>query len=199
MQLSKIIKDNIKKEFETFKERMYNGKSKEERQKLGQFFTPPSLTIKMLEKFTNIEGGIIDPCCGAGNLLVGVFFAKMGDNYIYEKDFCSYKDIKKAINEIYGIEIDYKILDIVKNRLKNICKNENLNEIIDKNIHWGNALIDECYDFGEIYNDFLKQIKLWDDCKTEEQINKKLNTICKKRQIENKNEMDLLTSLKQAI
>ena len=27
-----------------------------ERQKMGQFFTPPSLTIKMIEKFDNLEG-----------------------------------------------------------------------------------------------------------------------------------------------
>ena len=41
MKLSEEIKLEIKKEFEEFKHKMYDGKTLEERKKLDQFFTPP--------------------------------------------------------------------------------------------------------------------------------------------------------------
>ena len=63
-----------------------------ERQKMGQFFTPASLVIKMIEKFENLEGDFIDPCAGNGNLLVGLIAVGVSPENIYyneldEKEF----------------------------------------------------------------------------------------------------------------
>ena len=49
MQLSNDIKAKIKAEYDSWKDKLWAGKTKEERQKLGQFATPPPLTIKMLD------------------------------------------------------------------------------------------------------------------------------------------------------
>jgi type I restriction-modification system DNA methylase subunit len=51
----------------------YAGKTKEERQKLGQFFTPPQLTIQMIEKFENLEGNILDPTVGCGRVISSMY------------------------------------------------------------------------------------------------------------------------------
>ena len=51
MVLTEEVKNNIKVEYNSFKDLMYTGKSKEERAELDQFFTPPDLTISMIEKF----------------------------------------------------------------------------------------------------------------------------------------------------
>lgn len=51
MKISDEVKTKIEEEFKKFEGIQYGGKDKKERQKLGQFFTPPILTIQMLEKF----------------------------------------------------------------------------------------------------------------------------------------------------
>ena len=61
MKISDEIKQRIQEEYDQWVDIQYGTKTKEERQKLGQFFTPPELTIKMLEKFENLEGNILDP------------------------------------------------------------------------------------------------------------------------------------------
>lgn len=61
MKLSDEIKKKIQDEYDQWVKIQYGTKTKEERQKLGQFFTPPELTIKMLEKFENLDGNILDP------------------------------------------------------------------------------------------------------------------------------------------
>ena len=69
---------NIFFEFNKFKEYMYAGKTKEERDELAQFFTPPEISIKLLELY-NVESlinkVIQDPCSGSGNLLVAAIIA----------------------------------------------------------------------------------------------------------------------------
>lgn len=55
----------------------------QERKKKGQFFTPPELTIKMIEKFDNLDGTFFDPCAGSGNLLVGLIMAGVAPENIY--------------------------------------------------------------------------------------------------------------------
>lgn len=100
MTLTKEQIDNITNEFNQWKDRMYANKSLAERQDLGQFFTPPSLTIRMIEKFQDLEGPILDPCCGAGNLLAATIMAGA--------------DPKRC----YGIEIDEKQAEICRNRLE---------------------------------------------------------------------------------
>ena len=64
MTLTEEIKNKIVEEYESFKEHMYAGKSLEQRKTLDQFFTPPSLTIQMIEKFdcdTLAGKNILDP------------------------------------------------------------------------------------------------------------------------------------------
>ena len=100
MKLTKKQKNAIETEFKQWTETQYAGKDKKERQKLGQFFTPPALTIKMLEKFDSVKDkDILDPTCGAGGLLVACILAGA--------------DPKRC----YGIELDEEVLSIARIRL----------------------------------------------------------------------------------
>ena len=63
MVLSEEIKQKITEEYKEWEEHQYAGKTKKERQDMGQFFTPPELTIQMIEKFEDMEGTTIDPTC----------------------------------------------------------------------------------------------------------------------------------------
>lgn len=94
---------------------------------LGAFFTPPELTIKMLEKFKDLKGSVLDPTCGAGNLLAAAIMAGADPK------------------EVYGIELDTEILEIARNRLQ-------LLEVPKINLHQGNALYKECYEFSDDYD-----------------------------------------------
>ena len=60
MQLSDDIKAKIQVEYDSWKDKLWAGKTKEERSKLGQFATPPQLTIKMLEKFDSLDGRVLE-------------------------------------------------------------------------------------------------------------------------------------------
>ena len=60
MQLSDDIKAKIQSEYDSWRDKLWAGKTKEERQKLGQFATPPQLTIKMLEKFDSLDGRVLE-------------------------------------------------------------------------------------------------------------------------------------------
>lgn len=101
----------------------YSGKDKVERQKFGQFFTPPPLTIKMLEKFESIKNkSILDPSLGAGGLIAAAIIA--GAN----PKMC------------YGIEIDPDILEVAKKRL---CPMG----VPEKNLKLGDALDPSSYEF----------------------------------------------------
>lgn len=127
MILSDTQKENIKREFESWRDLMYANKTLKERQDLGAFFTPPSLTVKMLEKFEDLEGSILDPTCGAGNLLAAAIMAGADPKLIY------------------GIELDPEILEIARSRLESLG-------VPKINLHQGNALYEECYVFSDDYN-----------------------------------------------
>lgn len=100
MKLTKKQKNAIESEFKQWTETQYAGKDKKERQKLGQFFTQPALTVKMIEKFDTIKDkDILDPTCGAGGLLAACILAGA--------------DPKR----IYGIEIDEEVLGVARMRL----------------------------------------------------------------------------------
>ena len=99
MQLSDDIKAKIQAEYDSWRDKLWAGKTKEERQKLGQFATPPQLTIKMLEKFDSLDGNVLDPCLGAGNLIAAAIIAGADPN------------------RIYGIELDLAILKVCRRRL----------------------------------------------------------------------------------
>jgi predicted RNA methylase len=90
MILTQEVKDLITKEFEEFRAQMYAGKSKEERSKLGQFFTPPDISIKMIERFNcdSLAGQtILDPACGSGNLLAACLIAGADPDKVFGNDY----------------------------------------------------------------------------------------------------------------
>lgn len=112
----------IKEEYTKWKDKMYAENSLSRRKDFGQFFTPPELSIKMLEKFDNTEGTILDPCCGAGNLLAAAVKAGFDPT------------------KVYGIEIDEDILKIAQSRLVPLG-------VPCTNIHLGDALHHSSYNF----------------------------------------------------
>lgn len=62
--------ENVKKEYENYKDIVEKSLSLEEQKELGAFYTPPELSLKMIEKLgpfdTLIDDDFLDPCCGAG-------------------------------------------------------------------------------------------------------------------------------------
>lgn len=93
------IKVKIQAEYDAWQAEQYAGKDKKDRQTKGQFFTPPPLSIKMLEKFDNLNGNILDPALGAGGLLAAAVLAGADPS------------------KCYGIELDPDILKIAQLRL----------------------------------------------------------------------------------
>ena len=118
--------ENIKKEFENWRNSMYGNKTLKERQDLGAFFTPPELTIRMIEKFQDLDDDILDPCCGSGQLLIGCIMAGA--------------DPKRC----YGIELDPEIHKIAVERLGGLG-------VPEKNIICGNALNSKTYQLLPIH------------------------------------------------
>ena len=102
MILNDDIKAKIQAEYDSWRDKLWAGKTKEERQKLGQFATPPQLTIKMLEKFDSLEGNVLDPCLGAGNLIAAAIIAGA--------------DPRKC----YGIELDPVVHKVAQLRLSKL-------------------------------------------------------------------------------
>jgi predicted RNA methylase len=75
MKLTEEQKQNIINEFEQWKQKTYGNLTDKQRKELGAFHTPPLLTIKMIEKFDDLECNILDPTAGSGNLIAGCIFA----------------------------------------------------------------------------------------------------------------------------
>jgi type I restriction-modification system DNA methylase subunit len=110
MKLSKEIKNKIKQEYKEFEKSMYAGKTKEERDELGQFFTPPAVSIKLIETFeaeTLADKVILDPTCGSGNLLAACLIAGAD------------------LDKIFGNDFDYTMVKICRERLNKICTDLN--------------------------------------------------------------------------
>lgn len=125
MQLSDDTKKKIQAEYDAWQSKQYAGKDKKARQDKAQFFTPPALTIKMLEKFDSITNkDILDPALGAGGLISAAIIAGA--------------DPKRC----YGIELDPEILAIAKKRLIPMG-------VPEKNLKLGNALDGDAYNFDE--------------------------------------------------
>ena len=127
MKLTDKQKKQIEEDLSAFTNE-YAGKTKEERKAKGQFFTPASLVIEMLEMFEGEEPGdqtILDPTAGNGNLLVGAIIAGF-----------------KPEN-VYGNELDPEIYEILVNRLarygvpkKNLV---NMDCLSDEFVRWCNV------------------------------------------------------------
>ena len=124
MTISNDIKAKIQAEYDSWKDKLWAGKTKEERSKLGQFATPPQLTVKMLEKFNNLDGNVLDPCLGAGNLIAAVIIAGADPS------------------KCYGIELDPVVHKVAQLRLAKLG-------VPPWHIKQGDALDPSSYEFEE--------------------------------------------------
>lgn len=98
-----------------YKNNLYGSNSMEKRSQLGQFYTPPQLGSKMLEKYDcNLKDfkdkTILDPTAGSGLLLCYALIAGS------EPD------------RVFGIELDEEVLKLAHERL---CSNDNPIKIPD--------------------------------------------------------------------
>lgn len=89
-----------------YKNNLYAGNSMEKRSQLGQFYTPPQLSSKMLEKYDCDlkefkDKTILDPTAGSGLLLLDALIAGS------EPD------------KVFGIELDEEVLNLAHERLCN--------------------------------------------------------------------------------
>ena len=135
MRLSKEVKALIRKEYEEFKESMYADKSLEERQELDQFFTPPEVSIKLIEELSDLSGNVLDPTSGSGNLLAAALIAGADSD------------------KVFGNDYDATMVKLCRERLNNVCDLLGKPHIQDWQIHQGNALQARCLiEFGEEYD-----------------------------------------------
>ena len=135
MKLSKEVKALIRKEYEEFKESMYANKSLEERQELDQFFTPPEVSIKLIEELSDLSGNVLDPTSGSGNLLAAALIAGADSQ------------------RVFGNEYDATMVKLCRERLNKVCDILGKLHIQDWQIHQGNALQARCLiEFGEEYD-----------------------------------------------
>jgi len=129
MILSEEVKQKITEEFESFKAEMYAGRTQEERQKLGQFFTPAALSIQMIERFEveSLAGQkILDPTAGSGNLLAACLIAGADSD------------------KVFGNELDKTMLNACRRRLNKICRELGKPEIPYHHLHQGDATDPRC-------------------------------------------------------
>ena len=153
MKLSKETKQLIRKEYEEFKESMYAGKSLEERQELDQFFTPPEISIRLIEELSDLSGNVLDPTSGSGNLLAAALIAGAD------------------VDKVFGNEYDETMVKLCRERLNKVCDLLNKPHIKDWQIHQGNALHRFAITyFGEDYEEMY-----FDGCAQKAARNKKLN------------------------
>lgn len=141
MTISEETKQKIKDEYNSFKDIQYAGKTLEERRELDAFFTPPELTIKMIEKFESIENKtILDPTCGTGNLLAACIIAGANPEMIY------------------GNEFDPSFVKLCQERLGKLG-------VPYYHIHQGDALKKECLDIENFNPDWkyqkIERVELW--------------------------------------
>lgn len=123
MKITDQQKQAIEAEYNKHLKIQYGGQDKKSRQKLGQFFTPPALSIRMAEKFDTVVGkDILDPTAGAGGLLAVVILCGADPT------------------RVYGIELDPSIAKICRMRLGKLGA-------LRHHIHVGDALEDGSYSF----------------------------------------------------
>lgn len=153
MKLDKETKQLIRKEYEEFKESMYAGKSLKERQELDQFFTPPEISIRLIEELSDLSGNVLDPTSGSGNLLAAALIAGAD------------------VDKVFGNEYDETMVKLCRERLNKVCDLLDKPHIKDWQIHQGNALHRFAITyFGEDYEEMY-----FDGCTQKAARNKKLN------------------------
>ena len=139
MKLSREVKDLIKKEYDEFKDQMYAGKTKEERDDLAQFFTPPEISFRLIEELTDLSGNILDPTSGSGNLLAAALIAGADSD------------------KIFGNDYDYTMVILCRDRLNKVCDMLGKPHIKDWQVHRGNALHEFALTyFNEDYDDMYR-------------------------------------------
>lgn len=139
MKLTTKQKEEIRAEYAQWKDKQYAGKTLEERRELDAFFTPPEITITMIECFDSIENkSILDPTAGAGGLIAACIIAGADPKLC----FCN--------------ELDSDILKVCKERLIPMG-------VPEENIHQGNALDYRCIERKSFRKGFKlpKKINLW--------------------------------------
>ena len=133
MKLTDEQKKAIEEEYNNFVDIQYAGLDKATRQAAGMFFTPSALTIRMLEKFDDLNDAIIDPTAGAGSLLSAAIVAGA--------------DPKQC----FAIELDKKIYEeVLVPRLTKLG-------VPKENIRRGDALDPAAWDFTKPYKYFDKE------------------------------------------
>lgn len=146
MELSKEIKEEIKRESEKYLNEIksgtdqYGGLTKEERDTLGAFYTPWELCVSMLEMYDcTLEEfatkTILDPTCGSGNLIMAALIAGISVD-------------RKYPEKVFGNELSLKPLELCRKRFTHYCETHGLKEY-DKDfwnwhIHQGDALRKDC-------------------------------------------------------
>lgn len=139
MKLSKETKALIRKEYEEFKELMYAGKSLKERQELDQFFTPPEISIRLIEELSDLSGNVLDPTSGSGNLLAAALIAGADSD------------------KVFGNDYDYTMVVLCRDRLNRVCDMIGKPRIKDWQIHKGDATDSFCLTyFGPDYKQKLE-------------------------------------------
>ncbi len=118
--------------------------TKKEAQKLGAFYTPPSLGKKMVDKVTQSLVGktCLDNCCGYGNLVLMMLDKKLEQG----------EDPTQALSEVYGNEFDRKNLEVCIRNLRVWADKHGAKwdeDMIRSHFHQGDALKDEAYDFPD--------------------------------------------------
>lgn len=149
MKLSEEIKEEIKRESEEYLNEIksgtdqYGGLTKDERDELGAFYTPPSLCVQMLEMYDcTLEEfatkTILDPTCGSGNLIMAALITgTMSGNRQYYKN-------------VFGNELSLKPLELCRKRFVHWCKEnlkdakEDWEEFWSWHLHQGDALRKNC-------------------------------------------------------
>ena len=149
MKLSEKIKLEIKKEFKNIKHKRYDVKTIEESKELDQFFTPPQVSIPLLENLETVKDiDILDPTSGSGNLLAAALIAGADPQRVFGNDYdaAMVKLCRERIRTIPDRleEIDKEFANSLKAKLK---------DFNDRQIHQGNALQARCLiEFGEEYD-----------------------------------------------
>lgn len=182
MKISEEIKKAIKEEAESFKKNLKETEGVDEyglkegergdRDKLGQFFTPPELCASLLEMYDcTLEEfatkTILDPTCGSGNLIMAALIAGITVNKNYPEN-------------VFGNELSLKPLELCRKRFTYYCETHGM-ESYDKDfwkyhLHLGNALNPDCLNkdfFVESYRYDPVKNKVTTDIKKKFSLNRK--------------------------